>query len=70
MKMKYTGNGNFLPGVPARDLTDAEVDKHGVDKLLSTGLYEIIREVKEVKPKRVRKPIVNKAMIFDEVSEE
>ena len=25
MSMKYTGDGSFIPGVPARDLTDAEV---------------------------------------------
>jgi len=60
-----------LVGVPARDLTDAEVDKHGVQRLLDTGLYEIIREVEEKpKPKRKRKSIVNKALISDEVSEE
>lgn len=25
MAMKYTGDGGFVPGVPARNLTDAEV---------------------------------------------
>jgi len=25
LKFKYTGDGGWLPGVPARDLTDADV---------------------------------------------
>jgi hypothetical protein len=37
--MKYIGNGNFLPDVPARDLTPAEVKKYGKEKLLASGLY-------------------------------
>jgi hypothetical protein len=38
--MKYIGNGNFLPDIPARDLTPAEVKKYGgKEKLLATGLY-------------------------------
>ena len=36
----YTGGG-FLPGVPARDLTDEEVKEHGGEqKLIASGLYE------------------------------
>ena len=37
--LKYIGNG-FIPGIPARDLNDAEVKKYGgVKFLLSLGLY-------------------------------
>jgi len=28
MAMKYTGDGSFVLGVPARDLTDAEVHEY------------------------------------------
>ena len=36
----YIGNGEFLPGVPARDLTEAEVKQYGGEKaLLESGLY-------------------------------
>ena len=41
--LKYTGGGygGFLPGIPARDLTDKEVERLGGEKnLLETGLYE------------------------------
>lgn len=37
--MKYIGKGQWLPGVPARDLTADEVKELGRDYLLSTGLY-------------------------------
>jgi hypothetical protein len=47
--LKYIGNG-FIPGIPARDLSDDEVKKHGgVKLLLSTGLY--------AKPKKEKKKI-------------
>lgn len=38
----YTGGGygGFLPGIPARDLTDEEVKEHGGEQaLVATGLY-------------------------------
>lgn len=39
--LKYIGNGDFAPGIPARDLTDEEVKEHGgVVLLVKTGLYE------------------------------
>lgn len=39
-KLKYVGDG-FIPGIPARDLTDEEVKQYGGEKkLLATGLYE------------------------------
>ena len=34
---KYIGGGSWLPGVPARDLTNAEAKAHGVE---DSGLYE------------------------------
>ena len=38
--LKYIGTG-FLPGIPARDLNEAEVKKYGGERfLLSTGLFE------------------------------
>jgi len=37
--MKYTGNGSFLAGVPARDLSVAEVKLYGKKRLLDSGLY-------------------------------
>lgn len=43
MMLRYTGGGygGFLPGVPARDLSDEEVEALGGEKaLLKTGLYE------------------------------
>lgn len=51
MGMKYTGKGNFRVGVPARNLTDAEVKKFGREYLLSTGFYEEIRKPKKRKEK-------------------
>ncbi len=38
--LKYIGTG-FIPGIPARDLSAAEVKKYGgVKLLLSLGLFE------------------------------
>ena len=47
--MKYIGNG-FIPGIPARNLTLAEVKRFGKEYLLSTGLYveNLSVKVKEV----------------------
>lgn len=39
MKLKYVGKA-WLPGIPARDLSDEEVKKHGAERLLKSGLYE------------------------------
>lgn len=42
--LKYIGN-RFIPGIPARDLTDDEVEKHGGEKkLVATGLYKKARK--------------------------
>lgn len=37
--LKYTGNGNFLAGIPARDLSPEEVEEFGAKALLRSGLY-------------------------------
>lgn len=47
--MKYIGNGSFIPGIPARDLTAAEVKKHGQSVLLKSGLYKKRATKKEAK---------------------
>lgn len=40
MKLKFVGEG-FLPGVPARDLREDEIEKHGgAAALIASGLYE------------------------------
>lgn len=36
--LKYTGGG-ILVGVPARDLSDEEVRRHGRARLIATGFY-------------------------------
>lgn len=38
-KLIYIGNGAFLPGVPARDLSAKEADTLGRERLLASGLY-------------------------------
>lgn len=52
--MKYIGNGEWLPGIPRRDLTAAEVEELGRDYLLSTGLYAE-EEKKPAKKKKAAK---------------
>ena len=43
IKMRYVGKAS-IHGIPARDLTDREVEKHGGAALLeSTGLYELVQ---------------------------
>jgi hypothetical protein len=43
--MKYIGKG-FIPGIPARDLTNSEVKYFGKDRLLASKLYVEILSVK------------------------
>jgi hypothetical protein len=50
----YVGNGAFLPGIPARDLTKEEVREHGgIVELVKTGLY--VRPGKEEEPVKENK---------------
>jgi len=37
--LKYVGK-SFIIGIPARDLTDDEVELYGKSTLIGTGLYE------------------------------
>lgn len=46
---KYLG-GAFLPGIPARDLTDEEAKKYGLEKVKKSNLYKHIK-VKVKAPK-------------------
>jgi len=38
--LKYVGHGS-IPDTPARDLTKEEAGLHGIERLLSSGLYEL-----------------------------
>jgi len=53
MTLKYVGNGSAIPGVPARDLTEAETSLHGKRRLVKSGLY---REIK-IKKSTHEKPV-------------
>jgi hypothetical protein len=53
--LKYIGDG-FIPGVPARDLTDEEVEKCGGEEfLLSTGLYKKSKSKPQSKKEKAEK---------------
>ena len=46
-QLKYIGKGAFLPGVPARDLTQQEAAYHGGEKQLTdSGLYTTYKATK------------------------
>jgi hypothetical protein len=41
MAWKYVGNGDFIPGVPARDLSDKEVKELGIQEAVeASDLYK------------------------------
>ena len=43
--MRYIGGGASIPGIPARDLSEAEVEQYGGAAFLaSTGIYEIVED--------------------------
>lgn len=48
--LKYIGNGAHFPGVPAADMTQADIDASGMtlDALVKSGLYARV-EVKAEK---------------------
>jgi len=54
--LKYVGNSS-LPGIPARDLSDEEVRKHGKTQLIMSGLY-IEVQTKMKQPKYENKNLV------------
>ena len=37
---KYAGNGSYIVGIPARDLTNKEAEQYGINRLVASGLYE------------------------------
>jgi hypothetical protein len=42
---KYTGNGDFIPGVPARDITEGEAKSRGVLNLVELSpMYVLAQE--------------------------
>ena len=46
-ELKYIGMGSWMYGIPAKDLTAEEVEKHGgVEYLVGTGLYEVVKRKK------------------------
>lgn len=49
---KYIGAGEFYPGIPARDLTDAAAKACGADKL---PLYKYEKDVKGQKEAKEEK---------------
>lgn len=51
---KYVGNGEFIPGIPARDLTDEEAAAHMKD-VVASRLYEKVAPQKgrKVEPRRL-----------------
>ena len=49
-RVKYKGGG-FLLKIPARDLSEDEVKRYGLKRLLASGLYE------EIKPPKRKKKI-------------
>jgi hypothetical protein len=54
--LKYIGGGDALIGVPARDLSNEEVEELGKAALLNSGLYQEIK----TKAKKAAKPQVTK----------
>lgn len=53
--VKYIGKGDFIPGIPARDLNAAEVKEYGLERLLESGLYrEIKPRSKKAEPRSSR----------------
>ena len=51
-RLRYKGGG-FIVGIPASDLSQEQVDKFGLERLLATGLYE---DLQPPKPKKEPKP--------------
>jgi hypothetical protein len=61
MRLKFVGAG-FLPGVPARDLGEDEVEQYGgAAALIASGLYEELEQpveptkVEDVRPQDGKK---------------
>lgn len=66
MGLKWLGQA-FIIGVPARDLTDAEVEEYGgAEYLTGTGLYEPSFEAKASRGGRENKALIPDAEIKEE----
>ncbi len=62
MMMRYIGHGDWLAGVPARDLSDDEVALYGgAEALLKSGLYALEDAKCEARLTRENKMLVRKA---------
>ena len=59
MDLKYIGDGSFLPGVPARDLSEKEVKEFDEQVLLNSGLY--VRSA--VYDRKMDTPVVENKMV-------
>jgi hypothetical protein len=53
--LKYVGQGAFLSGVPARDLSADEAKEYGEARLIKSGLYKKSEPAGEAPPKPRRK---------------
>lgn len=53
MKLKYIGK-SFIPGIPARDLTEEEVKKFGEDRLVGSGLYAVYKATTQPKETKAK----------------
>jgi len=43
---KYVGDGSFIPGIPSRDLTEAEAYAAGLEVLRNSSLYQEVKKTK------------------------
>jgi hypothetical protein len=43
---KYVGKGDFIPGIPARDIAESEVHLYDVNALDGSGLWEKVKPSK------------------------
>ncbi len=62
--LTYIGS-SALDGVPARDLTRAEAEQFGVERLVQSGLY-VRAEQKMLRPAPENKMVRRKAEVKDE----
>ena len=51
--LKYIGTG-FIPGVPARDLSEEEAKLFDVEFLIASGLYQLVEEPPKKKAAKER----------------
>lgn len=52
IKFKYIGPGDWLPGIPARDLTEEEAEKYGLEVLRNSSLYQEVKQKSKSQPKK------------------